>query len=212
MERYDSQLVHLCQGKCIVLVIRHNLVAVFLVLTLLIVGPAYAGAKSQNVAKKAVDDMSGITGFWYTEQREAGVELYKCGQEICGKFRWLQSDRKGESLKDVNNPDPSNRDRSLCHLQFMGGFRGVSPTNYDGGWIYSPEHGANFDASITVIDTNTIELHGYLVVPAFGDSQTWTRSLSMPDCAKPPKPLSGKQSEKKVKQKKGTHSGGASKQ
>jgi uncharacterized protein (DUF2147 family) len=124
-----------------------------------------------------------ITGLWYTEDHEGGVELYACGEEICGSFYWLKDNIvNGDLSRDIRNFDPSKRQRPLCHTQFMWGFKPDHEGFYSDGTIYSPLHGTNFSATMTLTDPNTLELHGYLLFSFFGESRTWRRARGMPRC------------------------------
>ncbi len=98
-------------------------------------------------------------GFGIPKAIEGGVELYPCGDEICGKLcYWLKDNQENGSVsRDTKNPDPAKRDRPLCHMQFMGGFVPDSQGHYEDGWIYSPRHGANFSAEMTLADHETLE-------------------------------------------------------
>ena len=128
-----------------------------------------------------------IKGYWYTQDREGGIELYPCDDtpdsKICGRFRWLQKTEASDDLRDRLNPDPSKRDESLCHMQFMGNFTSDGKGHYTEGWVYSPRHGQVFNADITVLDKDTLDLHGYLWLPSLGDSQIWKRADSLPECS-----------------------------
>ena len=121
-----------------------------------------------------------LTGLWYTEGKDGGVELYSCGDEICGRFYWFNTNEI--SSKDEKNPDPEKRDKPLCRMQFMGGFHEDGEGRYADGWIYSPEHGAVFNAEMTLVDEDTLDLHGYVLTPILGESQTWKRAKAMPKC------------------------------
>lgn len=122
---------------------------------------------------------SDITGLWLTEGREGAVEIYRCGEGLCGKLAWLgpDEDKKSvEDLQDSRNHDPALRTRALCGLDFMGGFTPSPDGTLTDGWIYSPRHGVVFSAEIRPIDQNRIALHGYVLLPALGQSQVWTKT------------------------------------
>jgi uncharacterized protein (DUF2147 family) len=123
-----------------------------------------------------------ILGYWYTEGHEGGVELYQCDEKICGKFRWLKPTSKPGDALDDNNPDPEKRSRQLCQLEFMTDFKPDGQGHYTGGVIYSPRHGQNFNANMTLIDHDTLKVHGYILTPMLGESQTWTRAKTMSVC------------------------------
>jgi uncharacterized protein (DUF2147 family) len=117
-----------------------------------------------------------IAGLWKTEQGEAIVEMYGCGAEICGRFRWIRDDARGRGLRGMH--------RSLCRMQFIGGFKNHGGGHYDGGWIYDPDDGSTYDADMTLTDAGSLDLHGYLLLPFLGESRTWTRVSFSPSCRK----------------------------
>lgn len=124
-----------------------------------------------------------ISGLWWTEDNEAIVEFYPCDSKFCGRFHWLKDNNPALPSRDDNNPDPDKRSRLLCGLTFIGDFKETKPGFYDHGWIYSPRHGHNFDATITLLDQDHLELHGYVLASVFGSSQTWSRaSAGSPAC------------------------------
>lgn len=126
-----------------------------------------------------------VLGFWYTENREGGVELYKCEDKICGRFRWLNPKPGEEAPRDINNPFKALRKEPLCHMKFMNDFTPDGQGQYKGGTIYSPRHGQDFSAEMTLINHDTLDLHGYILTPILGESQTWIRAKTMPDCEMP---------------------------
>jgi len=123
-----------------------------------------------------------VNGYWQTENGEGTVEIYDCGERVCGRFHWLNKDSLDDVSRDIKNPDPDKRDRPLCKMQFMGGFSQVSPGHYEGGWIYSPRSGSTYSARLTMIDHDTLDLHGYVLTPLLGESQTWKRVSPDPVC------------------------------
>jgi uncharacterized protein (DUF2147 family) len=157
-----------------------------LLFALLICGLSVCAVAGNAWAKGNKTSSSILSGVWYTQDRDGGIELYPCGDKICGRFYWLKDDEAGNISRDDNNPDPAKRNQPLCGMQFMGGFTPDpdEKDHYVDGWIYSPRHGKNFDAEMTLIDHNTLDLHGYVVVPLFGESQTWTRAKNPPKCLK----------------------------
>ena len=124
-----------------------------------------------------------ISGTWYTEDREGGIELYPCGDQVCGRFYWLKDEREGGDVsRDTHNPDSHARQTPLCRMQFMGGFKPDNKGHYLEGWIYNPRDGGTYSAQMTLVDHNTLDLHGYLFFPALGESQVWKRAKNMPSC------------------------------
>ncbi len=99
-------------------------------------------------------------------------------QSICGSFYWLKDDSPDNVARDTANHDPAKRDKPLCGMQFMDDFTPDHKNFYYDGWIYSPHNGATYNAQMTLVNHDTLDLHGYVIVPTFGESQTWTRVKS----------------------------------
>ena len=129
--------------------------------------------------KKAVKDP--IVGLWLTQDHDAVVEIYACDTSICGRFHWMADDN-GRMPRDENNHDAALRARPLCHMQFIGGFKDDGDGNYVDGTIYNPQDGWNYNVDMTLIDHDTLNLQGYILVPLLGRSQTWTRVEAYPSC------------------------------
>ncbi|MEJ0063931.1 MAG: DUF2147 domain-containing protein [Alphaproteobacteria bacterium] len=132
----------------------------------------------------ASDPFTSVKGVWLTEDKSGAVELYPCGQELCGKFYWLKPDPNDAPAADMDdkNPDPKLRNRPLCGMQFMGGFT-EADGKFSGGWIYSPRHGTKFSSEIRPQSPDAIELRGYVLTPLLGQSQIWTRANNnLPAC------------------------------
>jgi uncharacterized protein (DUF2147 family) len=134
-------------------------------------------------ASKAAEPSSGIAGFWKTRDGDAIIEMYPCGDQFCGRFQWLKDDSPDNPSLDDNNPDPDKRKRPLCGLTFMGGFIKTNEKDYEKGWIYSPRHGSMFSANLRILDPDTLEIHGYMLLPLLGESQIWRRAEApVPSC------------------------------
>ena len=151
------------------------LLAAFIVLT-----SAPADAKNQKQPAR-----NPVIGLWYTQDRDGVIELYSCENQICGRFHWIKNSSDNQPSLDNKNPDKEKRNRPLCGLQFMGGFSPKENGKYEDGWIYSPRHGGVFSANMTLLDHDTLDLHGYMFLPILGESQTWHRAYHAPACKAP---------------------------
>lgn len=112
-------------------------------------------------------------GKWQTPTRHGVVEIARCGESLCGKL--IESDglRAEPDLRDLKNKDASKRTRKVKGLQMLGGFQREGD-KWSGGWIYNPEDGGTYKATITPSDKNTLKLKGCIVWPLC-KTQTWTR-------------------------------------
>lgn len=117
-------------------------------------------------------------GYWLNEEQTAIIEVAACGDQICGKIVTLKVPNDPETDKpklDKLNPDDNLKARPILNMQMMMGFRKSGANEYEGGEIYSPKEGKTYSAKFTMTDANTMNLRGYVGVPLFGKTQTWTR-------------------------------------
>jgi uncharacterized protein (DUF2147 family) len=114
-------------------------------------------------------------GRWLTESKRGVIEIYRCGEALCGRLVWMiEPVRRGAPALDDNNPEPALRQRRLCGLTMLGGFRAAEPGHWEEGWIYDPDSGKTYHATLA-LDGEALHLRGYVGIPLFGETQTWTR-------------------------------------
>lgn len=116
-----------------------------------------------------------VEGLWLTENGRAAVQLEKCedGASLCGEIAWIIA---GGMQMDTQNEDVSLRDRPLCGMQILYGFRqGKQDNEWLDGKIYKADDGDIYNASVTQVDDNRLRLRGYVGMPLFGKTQMWTR-------------------------------------
>ena len=124
-----------------------------------------------------------VQGYWLSEEGTAQIELAPCepgSDTICGEIVWLEDplDDDGEPLRDVNNDDPELRDREIVGLEMVWDMEPDSgrESRWSGGRIYDPESGNTYRARMDLgEDGETLDLRGYVGLPAFGRTSTWTR-------------------------------------
>ncbi|MDB5366937.1 MAG: peptide protein [Rhodospirillales bacterium] len=118
-------------------------------------------------------------GMWLTESGRAAVEVSDCGGGLlCGKIAWLKEamDETGKPRLDKNNPAAELKSQKLCGLLMVGNFKPTSkPNEWDGGFIYNPEDGKTYSSEMELKSPDVLGVRGYVGIPLFGKSQTWTR-------------------------------------
>lgn len=117
-------------------------------------------------------------GTWATEAGKSHVRVLLCGQKLCGRIIWLKEplDDQGVPKTDVNNPEPAMQDRPIIGLPLLVNFTaGQEADVWSNGTIYNPEDGENYDCTLTLQDSNTLKVRGYVGLPLFGKTQIWTR-------------------------------------
>jgi uncharacterized protein (DUF2147 family) len=117
-----------------------------------------------------------LLGQWLTSGGTSKIEIYKCGEEYCGRIAWLKEPEKdGKPKVDENNPDVKLRVREILGLTILREFHFDGDNVWKGGKIYDPKSGNDYSAKMTLVDEHTLELRGYVLMPLFGRTETWTR-------------------------------------
>lgn len=114
-------------------------------------------------------------GYWLTENKRAVIKTEKCdGNHLCGQIYWII---EGGMQTDSNNPDEALRNRPMCGLTILNGFtqNRNNAKVWEGGHIYKADDGDTYNATVTIKDEQHLWLRGYVGLPIFGKSQTWTR-------------------------------------
>jgi uncharacterized protein (DUF2147 family) len=147
---------------------------------------ALAGLAMVLALAAAVPPGGSPEGFWLTEKKDGIIDIFRCGDALCGKLAWFRmapNDASNPRGLDVKNPDPAQRDRPLCGLVFMSGFKSVSPDSWEDGRVYDPDNGDTYHAIMRLRADGTLELHGYIGITLFGRSEVWTRyTQPLPAC------------------------------
>lgn len=137
-----------------------------------LIGPA-AFALLATLSFAASAQEPGIAGYWATGTQGVIVRIEPCDGSVCGRLVAL---RPGGLTEDLNNDDESLRVRRLCNLVILEGFRQESPTEWVDGEVYDPESGNTYSGSMTLESADTLDLRGYVGIPLFGRTETWTRT------------------------------------
>ncbi len=114
---------------------------------------------------------AGVIGDWQ-DPTQSIIHVDRCGTDVC---LWLVAlGPTAPSLFDIHNPEPSMRDRALCGLQIGSGFALRDADHAAGGTLYDPKTGKTYHGNMTA-EGAKLDLRGYVGIPLFGASQTWTR-------------------------------------
>ena len=79
-----------------------------------------------------------ILGLWLTEKKGVLLDLYPCGEKVCGSVAWLAKPyrRSGEIRLDRHNPDPELRKRQWCGSEVIWDLSPKRGGSLDGGRFY----------------------------------------------------------------------------
>ena len=130
----------------------------------------------------AADDIDGI---WFSQDKDAKIEIAKCGATYCGKIVWLKEPTyppgsklgtPGTPKLDDQNPDPARRKDPIIGLQIIKGFQFVGGNVWKNGTIYDPDSGKTYSAKATLVSPGELDLRGFVGVSMFGRTEKWTRA------------------------------------
>ena len=124
-----------------------------------------------------------ILGQWNTEGGDSRLELFKCGEKICGKIVWLKVPKYidridgpvGKIKVDRKNPDPAQRNRPILGLQVMKGFTAKGGKKWVNGTSYNPETGKSYKSKMSLTSSGQLELRGFIGISLVGRNFRLTR-------------------------------------
>lgn len=126
----------------------------------------------------------GVLGFW-REPTGSVIHIDRCGPHgdtsICAALVFVRPN--APSRVDIHNPDPALHTRTLCGLRIGQGFHLASTTKAEGGTLYDPKSGKTYRGAMTSTG-DQLNLRGYVGIPLFGRSETWTRTTPVETCTR----------------------------
>jgi uncharacterized protein (DUF2147 family) len=125
---------------------------------------------AQDAIKVAsLQDTSKVAGVWQSQSGVTRVRVSPCGAGLCGTVVWQKS-----PAKDVNNPDPSKRERPVVGLQLVSNMKPVGNGEWSGA-IYNYEDGKTYSGKVKVNGSNSIDIGGCVMGGMICQSKTWTK-------------------------------------
>lgn len=118
-----------------------------------------------------------IEGPWLTEDRGGVIRIEPCGTALCGRIVGIGSFAPdGAPPKDLEG-------RSECGLEIMQDLVESEPGRWY-GTVTDPETGRSYNIRLSLGEQGQLRLRGYLAIPLFGATQTWTayRGVLTADC------------------------------
>ncbi len=130
------------------------------------------------VASAPAHASQNVTGIWYDDSGKGAIQLYRCGNNVCGRIFWLRRavNKAGKPLRDAYNPSHVHRKRPICGLQVIWGTQAQRDGSWDGGRIYDPKVGKSYDVAIEKVGAKRLRITGYLGAKLFGKSFIWRRA------------------------------------
>ncbi len=125
-----------------------------------------------------------ILGVWDNQEKEAKIEIVRCGDQYCGDIVWLRepnypADSKegapGTPKLDRHNPDPANRKNPVIGLRIMHGFIFAGDGMWKDGQVYDPKNGKTYSGKVTLVSPHQLKLRGFIGISILGRTTIWTR-------------------------------------
>jgi uncharacterized protein (DUF2147 family) len=121
---------------------------------------------------------SQAVGVWYNAEKDAKIEIYKCGTKLCGKIIWIKNelDDKGLPRTDTKNPDEKLQKRKILGMTMMQDFEYKGDNVWDNGKIYDPKSGKTYSCKITLKSPKNLDVRGYIGISLVGRTDSWTKA------------------------------------
>ncbi|MEL6191929.1 MAG: DUF2147 domain-containing protein [Bacteroidota bacterium] len=120
-----------------------------------------------SVRAQKADD---ILGTYWVNEKQGKVEIYKESNKYFGKIIWRKDDRK-----DIKNPDPSLRSRSVIGMTFLKDFV-FSEGEYVDGFVYSLDNGNTYSGKMWLEKGGSmLKMRGFIGISLLGRTATLER-------------------------------------
>ncbi len=125
-----------------------------------------------------------ILGVWDNQEKDAKIEIFKCGGKYCGKIVSLKypdypADSKegtpGTPKLDHHNPDQALRSRPIIGLQIVNDFIYAGDNLWKNGTVYDPKKGKTYSGKMTLGSLHQLNLRGFIGISLIGRTAVWTR-------------------------------------
>ena len=124
-----------------------------------------------------------ILGTYYviepSSKEESKVQIYKTDKgTYFGKVIWMKNPNMpdGTPKRDIKNPDPAKRNTPADQIPMLFHFKyDAKKKEWIDGEIYDPVHGKYYKCKMWFSDDKTLQLRGYIGIPALGRTMTWKK-------------------------------------
>ncbi|HTP64691.1 MAG TPA: DUF2147 domain-containing protein [Geobacteraceae bacterium] len=124
-----------------------------------------------------------VIGLWKTAGNSSKVEIFPCGDKLCGKVVWMKNPNYvdpndgpvGAPKFDRKNPDPALKSRPIIGLQVIEGLISAGNGSWEQGKCYDPESGNTYRCKMHLASPDHLEMRGYVGIPLFGRTYVLTR-------------------------------------
>jgi uncharacterized protein (DUF2147 family) len=129
-----------------------------------------------------------VIGPWQTNGESSSLDIFKCGEKLCGKIVWLKHPNYlsskdgpvGTPKVDRKNPDPALRTRPIIGLQVMEGLTATGDNWWEHGACYDPESGNSYQCKMHLEKPDRLEVRGFIGFSLLGRTYVLTRKEDTP--------------------------------
>ena len=123
-----------------------------------------------------------LLAFWFTEDDNATVEIYREDDAYFGRIVALKNPLYADDTTtgmacqptvDLNNPDLDKQSRPIVGLNLLRGFIYIGDNKWRKGKIYDPGNGKDYDCNIKLKDDGSLSLRCYIGFSLFGRTTIW---------------------------------------
>ena len=108
-----------------------------------------------------------IIGRWMTKDHDGVFEISRCGNEICGRLA---------GVRYTTEMPRDKRGEPECNLPMLNGFTpDPKEAGHWNGHVTDPDTGHVYHAKLWVSPSGDLKLRGFVAVPLFGETETWSR-------------------------------------
>ncbi|MDR3409107.1 MAG: DUF2147 domain-containing protein [Methylovirgula sp.] len=110
-------------------------------------------------------------GEWRVADGTATIRIHRCGGVWCGKVVTTIT----PAGKDIHNPDPHKRSRTVLGLEVLYGLRATAANAWT-GYSYNAQDGQTYTITVSLASESALRVQG--CVPGGGacGGETWTRT------------------------------------
>ncbi|MFC2123974.1 DUF2147 domain-containing protein [Bacteroidota bacterium] len=122
-------------------------------------------------------DADDLLGIWFNQEKDAKIEIYKCGTKFCGKIVWLEepNEEDGTPKIDDENPDEILQNRPIMGLNILSDFVFEEDNLWEDGDIYDPKEGKTYSCYLKLETEKKLKVRGYIGFSLIGKTNYWTR-------------------------------------
>lgn len=132
-----------------------------------------AAAALLAVSAPARAESASPVGQWLLPSGKTRVEIYPCGEALCGRVVAPPVAEVGDPRPDEDSADPAPRSRPPAGIEILHGLVRKGEGEWSGGTVYNPGNGRSYEARLSMQGENQLQVQG--CVAFICKAQVWTR-------------------------------------